>query len=185
MTKMGLATGTFSASATAGAESSGATFMSAPFGQATEITGPLVLSLWASSSTRDMDVFVTLRNIDPDGKDILEMGQQGQLVPVTKGWLRASQRKLDPARSLPYRPFHCHNERQWLAPGEPVQMLVEIWPTSMAFGKNHQLRLDIQPRDGFGSAPYTHYNGDYNNGTNTLHMGGRFDSFLLLPIIPN
>lgn len=185
MTKMGLATGTFSASTNVAAESSGATFMSAPFEQATEITGPLLLSLWVSASTRDMDIFVTLRNIDPDGKDILEMGQQGQLVPLTKGWLRASQRKLDPARSLPYRPFHCHNGRQWLESGVPVHVLVEIWPTSMVFGQNHQLRLDIQPRDGFGSAPYTHYNGDYNNGTNRLHVGDRFDSFLLLPVIPN
>jgi uncharacterized protein len=185
MTKMGLATGTFSASTEAGAASSGVTFLTAPFKQATEITGPLALSLWVSSANRDMDIFVTVRNIAPDGHDVLELGQQGQLVPVTKGWLRASQRKLDPVRSLPYRPYHCHDERQWLAPGEPVHVLVEIWPTSMVFGKGHRLRLDVGPRDGFGSTPYTHYNGDYNSGTNTIHVGGRFDSYLLLPVIPS
>ena len=54
----------------------------------------------------------------------------------------------------------------------------------MVFDRSHRLRLDIQPRDGFGSAPYTHYNGDYNSGMNTLHLGGRWDSYLLLPIIP-
>lgn len=27
--------------------------------------------------------------------------------------------------------------------------------------------------------------GGYNTGTNTLHMGGRFDSHLLVPIIPD
>jgi uncharacterized protein len=185
MTKMGLATGTFSASTEAGAASSGVTFLTAPFKQATEITGPLALSLWVSSANRDMDIFVTVRNIAPDGHDVLELGQQGQLVPVTKGWLRASQRKLDPVRSLPYRPYHCHDERQWLAPGEPVHVVVEIWPTSMVFGKGHRLRLDVGPRDGFGSTPYTHYNGDYNSGTNTIHVGGRFDSYLLLPVIPS
>jgi predicted acyl esterase len=62
---------------------------------------------------------------------------------------------------------------------------VEIWPTSMVFAAGHRLRLDIQPRDGLGSAPYTHINGDYNSGTNTLHMGGPYDSHLLLPVIPN
>jgi predicted acyl esterase len=132
-----------------------------------------------------LDVFVTIRNIDPDGKDVLEMGQQGQLVPVAKGWLRASHRKLDEARTLPYRPYHAHDERQWLTPGEPVHLMVEIWPTSMVFAKGHRLRLDIQPRDGFGSAPYTHFNGDYNTGTNTLYLGGDFDSYLLLPVIPS
>ena len=184
-TKMGKATGTFSASADSGAAPSGATFATEVFQRALEITGPLALSLWVSSSTRDMDLFVTLRNIDPDGKDVLEMGQQGQLVPVAKGWLRASHRKLNSSISRPYRPFHTHDERQWLGKGEIVQVIVEIWPTSMVFDRGHRLRLDIQPRDGFGSAPYTHYNGDYNSGTNTLHMGGRWDSHLLLPVIPN
>ncbi len=183
MTKMGQATGTFSGSFDASAQS-GATFMTEPFAEAIEVTGPLSLSLWVSSSTRDMDVFVTIRNIDPDGKDVLEMGQQGQLVPVAKGWLRASHRKLDEARTLPYRPYHAHDERQWLTPGEPVHLMIEIWPTSMVFAKGHRLRLDVQPRDGFGSAPYTHFNGDYNTGNNSLHLGGDFDSYLLLPVIP-
>jgi predicted acyl esterase len=185
MTKMGIATGTFSANAGSGAATAGATFLTEPFEHPTEITGPLSLSLWVSSSTTDMDIFVTLRNIDPDGQDVLEMGQQGQPVPVAKGWLRASHREIDPSRSLPYRPFHTHRKRQLLTPGEPVEVIVEVWPTSMVFAKGHRLRLDIQPRDGLGSVPYTHFNGDYNTGTNTIHFGGRFASHLLAPIIPS
>ena len=34
--------------------------------QDTEITGPLVANLWVSSTSEDMDLFVTLRNIGPD-----------------------------------------------------------------------------------------------------------------------
>ncbi len=183
MTKMGIATGTFSAGAAASA-AGGASFQTEPFAEETEVTGPVALSLWVSSSTEDLDIFVTLRNIGPDGNDVFEMGQQGQPVPVAKGWLRASHRRLDTERSLPFRPYHCHSERQWLTPNEPVQVQVEIWPTCMVFAPGHRLRIDIQPRDGLGSAPYTHFNGDYNTGTNTLHVGGRYDSYLLLPIIP-
>ena len=54
----------------------------------------------------------------------------------------------------------------------------------MVFGKGHRIRLDIQPRDGVGSAPYTHYSADYNSGTNTIYTGGRTGSHLLLPVIP-
>jgi predicted acyl esterase len=104
---------------------------------------------------------------------------------VAKGWLRASQRKEDRTLSTSWRPFHVHDERQWLQKNEVVRVVLEIWPTSMVFARGHRLRLDIQPRDGFGSAPYTHYNGDYNGGTNTLHVGGRWDSHLLLPVIPD
>jgi hypothetical protein len=55
----------------------------------------------------------------------------------------------------------------------------------MVFKKGHRLRLDIQPRDGQGSAPYTHYHADYNAGAmNSVYAGGRTASYLLLPVIP-
>lgn len=163
----------------------GVSFETQPMAEDMEVTGPIVLVLWVSSTSKDMDIFATLRNIGPDGKDRMEVGQAGQPVPVTKGWLRASHRELDPGRSLSYRPFHAHTKRQWLTPGEPVECHVEIWPTCMVFKRGHRIRLDIQPRDGIGSAPYTHYPAAYNTGAqNTIHAGGSMPSHLLLPIIP-
>jgi hypothetical protein len=29
-----------------------------------------------------------------------------------------------------------------------------------------------------------HYHADYNTGTNTIHAGGEYESYLLLPVIP-
>ncbi len=164
----------------------GVSFVTPPMAADTEITGPLVLNLWVSSTSEDMDIFVTIRNIGRDGKDVCEVGQHSQPIPcVTKGWLRASHRKLDPKKSLPHRPFHTHDERQWLKRNEIVECRIEVWPTSMVFKKGHQLRLDIQPRDGQGSAPYTHYHADYNAGAvNTVYAGGKTASYLLLPVIP-
>ncbi len=46
------------------------------------------------------------------------------------------------------------------------------------------MRLDIQPRDGVGAAPYTHYSADYNTGSNTIYTGGNTASYILLPVIP-
>jgi putative CocE/NonD family hydrolase len=152
----------------------------------TEITGPMVLVLWVSSTSEDVDLFATIRNIGPDGKDVWEAGQQGwDEVPVTKGWLRASHRKLDPVKSLPYRPYHTHDERHWLEPGKVVECHVEIWPSCMVFKKGHRIQLDIQPRDGVGASVYRHYPADYNIGAkNTIHAGGEWESYLLLPVIP-
>jgi len=149
-----------------------------------EVTGPLAAVLWVSSETEDMDLFLTLRNFDAAGNEIMETGQQGAPVPVAKGWLRASHRELDPDLSLPYRPYHKHTRRQYLKPGEIVKVEVEIWPTSMVFKKGHRIRLDVQPRDGAGSAGYLHYHADYNTGTNTIYSGGEHESYLLLPVIP-
>lgn len=149
-----------------------------------EVTGPLAARFWVSSSSEDMDLFLTIRNFDPDGNEVLETGQQGTPVPVAKGWLRVSHRELDEELSLPYRPYHKHTRRLYLEPGEVVPVDVEIWPTSMVFKKGHRIRLDVQPRDGVGSQGYLHYHADYNTGTNTIHAGGDREAWLLLPVIP-
>ena len=185
-TKAGVASGSSLATTHGNVGRSGVSFATQPLDKDTEVTGPLVLNIWVSSTSEDMDIFVTLRNIGPDGKDVCEVGQHGQPVPcVTKGWLRASHRKLDPQRTLPYRPYHAHSERLWLKAGEIVDCQVEVWSTSMVFKKGHRIRVDVQPRDGVGSAPYTHYHGDYNAGAeNTIYSGGDKASYLMLPIIP-
>jgi putative CocE/NonD family hydrolase len=185
--KAGVASGSSLATTHGNIGRSGVSFETPPMEKDTEITGPMAMKLWVSSTSEDMDIFVSLRNIGPDGKDVCEVGQHGQAVPcVTKGWLRASHRKLDPEQSLPYRPFHAHNERLWLKPGEIVECDIEVWPTSMVFKKGHKLRVDVQPRDGSGSAPYTHYHGDYNAGAeNTIYAGGDKASYLLAAIIPS
>ncbi len=162
----------------------GVSLLTPPMSEDMEVTGPLAASFWVSSSSEDMDLFLTLRHFDAQGNEILETGQQGSPVPVAKGWLRVSHRELDPELSTPWRPYHKHTRRLYLKPGEIVKVDVEIWPTSMIFAKGHRLQLDVQPRDGLGSQGYMHYHADYNDGTNTIHAGGDKESYLLLPVIP-
>ncbi len=186
VTKAGVASGSSLSTTHGNVGRSGVSFTTPPLQEDTEITGPLVMKLWVSSTSEDMDIFVTLRNIGADGADIPEVGQHGQPVPcLTKGWLRASHRRLDARRSLPFRPYHAHTSRQWLKPGEIVECDIEVWPTSIVIKKGHRLRVDVQPRDGVGSEPYTHYHAEYNAGAkNTVYAGGDRASYLLLPIIP-
>jgi len=175
-----------SGSSAPGIGRSGISFVTDPMKQDTEITGPLMANLWVSSTAEDMDVMVTLRNIDPDGKEVFELGQQGQPVVLTKGWLRASHRKLDPQKSLPYRPYHAHNERLWLEPDVPVECQIEIISTCIVLKKGHQLRVDIHAQDSAGSGNFTHFHADYNEeATHTFYAGGAMNSYILLPIIPS
>src|SRR5262245_432765 len=131
----------------------GVSLVTPPLAHDTEITGPLAASFWVSSETEDMDLFLTLRNFDPDGNEVLETGQQGTPVPVAKGWLRVSHRELDEELSLPYRPYHKHTRRLWLAPGEIVQVQVEIWPTSMVFRKGTASSSTSSRATGPGASP--------------------------------
>ena len=49
--------------------------------------------------------------------------------------------------SLPYRPWHTHDEEWPLKPGEPVELDVEIWPTSIVVPPGYQLALTVRGKD--------------------------------------
>ncbi|HZA02710.1 MAG TPA: CocE/NonD family hydrolase, partial [Hyphomicrobiaceae bacterium] len=184
----------------------GVTFISPPLEHETEITGPSAAKLFISSSTADADIFVMLRVFSPEGKEIVFQGAIDPHTPISQGWLRASQRKLDGALSIPYRPYHSHDERQPLRVGEAVELDVEIWPTSIVVPAGHRLALTVRGKDyEYGEAsggrlanfknelrgcgPFLHDDArdrppELFAGKTTLHVGPDRPSSLLLPIIP-
>ncbi len=110
-----------------------------PLEQEIEITGPVAAKLFVASDTTDADIFLVLRVYDPAGKEVVFVGSNDPRVPVGLGWLRASHRKLDPDESKPWRPWHTHDEEWPLTPGVPVELDVEIWPTSIVVPKGYRL----------------------------------------------
>ena len=183
----------------------GLIFRTPPRDTSFEITGPITAKLWVSSPTIDADLFLALRLFDPAGKEVTFVGSNDPRVPIGLGWLRASHRKLDPAKSLPYRPWHSHDEEWPLWPGEPVELDVEIWPTSIVVPPGYRLALNIRGRDyevdgkdvGLPNAPYPmkgvgpflHIDADDRPDSifatrNTLHFAPGREPCLLLPIIP-
>ena len=184
----------------------GLTFRTAPLENGIEITGPVAAKLWLSSQTTDADVFLALRLFDPDGKEITFIGSNDPRVPIGLGWLRASQRKLDTDKSLPYRPWHTHDEEWRLRPGQAVELDIEIWPTSIVIPPGYRLALSITGKDyevdgkDFalpnapypmkGVGPFLHIDPDDRPDSifvtqNTLHFSKDQQPYLLLPIIPD
>jgi predicted acyl esterase len=110
----------------------------------------------------------------------------GHEIAAAYGWLRVSHRKLDPERSTPYRPFHTHDELQLLKPGEVVPVEIEVWPGSMVFKSGHRLVLEVASKDDPRIDPFTHTDPKdrIRSGTNSIHTGDDFDSYLFLPVIP-
>jgi predicted acyl esterase len=174
----------FSAEA-AGHKDSRAVFTTVPFERETEFTGPIALKVFASSTADDMDLFVMVRRIDAGGREIMFPGQSSPAIPAAYGWLRASHRKLDTTRSLPYRPYHSHDELQKVTPGEIIPLEIEVWPTSVVFEPGERLLLEIASEDDPHIEPFVHtHPGDrIRKGTTSIHTGGGCDSFLLLPLI--
>jgi predicted acyl esterase len=171
----------------AAADKTSATFATAAFERDTEVTGPVKLRLWVSSSSDDADLFAVIRKLGRDGGEVAFPGPMpgGSPIAVAYGWLRASHRKLDPSRSTRWRPFHTHDELQKLHPGEIAPVDIEIWPTSVVFERGERLVLEVGAKD--DSRSFFQHDDPRDRartGTNTIHTGGTFDSHLLLPIIP-
>ena len=183
----------------------GLNFKSKPFEQETEITGPLALKLFISSSTADTDLFVVMRLFSDQDKEVVFQGAVDPYTPIAQGWLRASHRKLDTDLSKPWRPYHSHDQKQLLDPDEIVELDIEIWPTSIVIPEGYYLVLTVRGKDyeyplaetqslsNFknqltGCGPFLH-NDPFDRNKNlesitTLHFSSENPSYLLLPIIP-
>ena len=183
----------------------GVTFSTPPLEADTEITGPLALKLFISSATSNADIFAVLSVFDPQGKEVVFQGALDPHTPVAQGWLRASHRKLDPKLTLPYRPYHTHDEDQPLKPGEVYELDVEIWPTCIVAPKGYRIALTVRGKDYVyageaatlsnmknpmrGCGPFEHDDPTDRppaifDSKVTLHFGANRTAAMLLPVIP-
>jgi predicted acyl esterase len=146
-----------------------------------------MLRLWISVSGDDADLFAILRKYDAAGNEVRFPAQNGADIPAAVGWLRASHRKLDEARSTAYRPVHTHDERQKLEQGDVVPVEVEVWPTSVVLDAGESLTLEVGPEDDPDMDPFLHNHPTdrVRTGTVTIHTGGDYTSHLLMPVIPS
>ena len=183
----------------------GVTFAFPPQKQEVELTGPMALKLFISSTTVDADIFAVVRVYDKENKEVLFHGALDPKTPVAQGWLRASHRKLDKKKSLPYRPWHTHDQKQALVPGQVYELDVEIWPTCIVVPVGYRIALTIRGKDYEhdgaaavlsnmknpmkGCGPFVHDDEADRppaifGGKVTLHMGPKQKANLLLPVIP-
>ncbi len=172
----------------------------------TEITGPVAAKLFVSSSTKDADLFLIVQVFDPKGQELTFFGSTDPNAPIANGWLRASHRALDPARSTPWQPWHPHDRVEPLTPGQVYECDVEILPTSIVLPAGWTVALWVRGKDyeytgeigefgrkfiygTRGTGGMTHNDPlsrprDVFGGKVTLHAGPDRQAYLLLPIVP-
>jgi putative CocE/NonD family hydrolase len=102
----------------------------------TEVLGPSVLTLYLSTTDTDALLFVTLLAIDREGKE----------EELTRGWLRASQRRLR-EDSRPWEPIQAHEDREPLEPGKIYELRIPIVPTARLFQAGERIEVRIKGAD--------------------------------------
>jgi len=139
-----------------------------PLESDTEVTGPVTLDLYASSSAVNTDFTAKLVDVWPNG-----LAQN-----VTEGILRASYRESTTAEPKP------------IVPGKVYEYKIDLWATSNVFLKGHRIRLEVS------SSNFPRFDRNLNTGkpasssstfvkaTNTVFHDSAHPSALVLPVVP-
>ena len=135
--------------------------------QDTEVTGPIVVTLYASSSAVDTDFTAKLVDVEPCGC----------ARNLTDGIIRARYRKPRHPASL-------------IEPGQVYKYTIDVWATSNLFKKGHSIRLEIS------SSNFPRFDRNPNTGgligaettlvpaLQTVHHSDGYPSHVTLPVVP-
>jgi putative CocE/NonD family hydrolase len=148
-------------------------FQTQPLERDVEVTGRLVVTLWASSSAPDTDFTAKLIDVYPPNRDF----PAGVDLNVGDSIVRARYRE-----SL--------KTAKMLEADKPVELTIEMYPTSLVFQRGHRIRLDISssnfPR--FDVNPNTgeplNQNRRWRVAENSVYHDAQHPSRITLPIIP-
>ena len=158
------------------------TFVSDALAEDLEVTGSIVLTLYASTDQTNTDYFCRLVDQAPDEEQMPGMPPKGRIL--TRGWLKASHAATKSAElSKPHRPYYMHDKPERLEPGKIYENEIEIWPTSNVFKKGHRIRVDVA----CGDSPALDFGGHYYGikvGADTYYHEKDHPSHITLPVIP-
>jgi putative CocE/NonD family hydrolase len=139
-----------------------------PLEQDVEVTGPIMLHLWAASSAPDTDFVARLVDVHPNG----------YAQNLTDGIIRAR-----------YRTFARGEEPSLIEPGKAYEYEIDLWATSNLFKKGHRIRLDVT------SSNFPRWDRNPNTGHDfgvdtelavahqTILHDAEHPSYLVLPIV--
>ena len=142
-------------------------YTTAPFTKDTEVTGPVSLDLYVSTSAVDTDFTGKLVDVWPDGF----------AENLTEGILR-----------LRYR--NSQEKPELANPGESYRITVDLWATSNVFLAGHKLRLEVS------SSNFPRFDRNLNTGeeqaratrmikaTNVVYHDKAHPSAVILPVLP-
>jgi len=147
-------------------------FQTPPLDAAMEVTGRLIVKLWAASNSPDTDFTAKLIDVYPPNADF----PAGVDLNIADSIVRAR--------------YHGGlGKAELLKPGQPYEFTIEMYPTSLVFQKGHRIRLDISssnfPR--FDINPNTgeplNDNRRWQIAENTVFTDAAHTSQIVLPVI--
>ena len=171
----------------------------ARFERQTAVVGYPKAHLWVEAQgADDMDLFVLIQKLDAQGTplqqftvpnhsarihDVTDHGATVLRYKGSDGRLRVSTRHQDDTLSTDDVPAHTFDRVDKLAPGQVVDISIDLMPMGWTFYPGEQLRFVISARNLLGTLMpgIREYTGA-NAGQHVIHTGGEYASYLQLPI---
>lgn len=158
-------------------------FTTPPLARDTEVTGPVSVQLWISSSAVDTDFTAKLIDQYPPTADYPD----GYAMLLEDSIVRARLRSFSQA-GPGFRRIYGLGE-ELLTPGRVYDVTIDLWGISNLFRAGHRIRLDIS------SSSFPHFDVNPNTGEpfaarrlppvvarNTIHVGANHSSHIVLPV---
>jgi predicted acyl esterase len=151
-------------------------YVSAPLSEDLQVTGPPRITFFAAIDQTDTNFRVEVREADSDA-----------IYPLASGWLKASHRALDDARTTPWEIAHDHTKEVPVVPGEICEYTVQLRPMSHLFRAGKQIKVEISSIDIPTDIETYDVMWHVCNSATTLHKiyrDGCHQSRASLPVIP-
>ncbi|OFW64085.1 MAG: hypothetical protein A2Y74_08300 [Actinobacteria bacterium RBG_13_63_9] len=111
-------------------------YVSSPLPHDIQVTGPPRITFYAAIDQKDTKFRVEVRE---EGSDAI--------YPLASGWLKASHRALDDAKTTPWEIAHDHTKAVPVKPGEINEYVVQLRPMSHLFRAGKQIKVEISSID--------------------------------------
>ncbi|KAF9892293.1 hypothetical protein FE257_002070 [Aspergillus nanangensis] len=176
------------------------------FTEKTRLMGlPKAVLFMSCDALDDMVVFVLIRKLDKQGREMINVNIPLEAAPVSTveeiprdeysnltlyygptGILRASHREVDPLRSLhPQYPFHPHTQAKKIVPGTVVELEIGLWAMGVDYEAGESLRVQVSGENPLiQERKYAKVEMEVRNkGLHKLHVGGKYPSRVILPFV--
>jgi uncharacterized protein len=139
-----------------------------PLKDATEVSGPITLTLYVSSDRKDTDFTVKLEDVYPDGR-AYNLDETIQRVRYREGY----------------------DKPVWMEPGKVYKVVMQPMTTSNYFPAGHRIRLQISSSD------FPRFDRNLNTGGNNydetsglvahnaVHHSGQYPSSVTITVVPH
>jgi uncharacterized protein len=138
-----------------------------------ELLGPASLNLWLKSTATDTNLQATITEVRPDGQEVY----------VARGWLRASQRRLDHRASTARLPVETDllSDNRQLVPGKPTFMRLAVFPFDYVLRAGSRIRLIIDTPSQTGGWNFEPLE---KSGLNSILHDSKHPSEIVLGAVP-